>query len=145
MHFSEIIAAIALLFGAVIGLAALFAPDWAARTVRLVPDPAPAMSGGYSEFRATYGGLFLFSHLMTLVLVLNTPPILGRGGDAARHGLAGRGDRPGNVAGDGPREKSRNGADSDLDAHRTGDGRCYCAADPAIQDLIGRHRRGQRK
>jgi Domain of unknown function (DUF4345) len=76
MHFSEIIAAIALLFGAVLGLAGMFAPDWAAKTVRLVPDPDPAMTGGYSEFRATYGGLFLFSHLMTLVLVLNTPPVL---------------------------------------------------------------------
>ncbi len=73
MHYGEIIAAIALLFGAVLGLAALFNPDWASRLVRLVPDPDPARPGGYSEFRATYGGLFLMSHLMTLVIMTRVP------------------------------------------------------------------------
>jgi hypothetical protein len=73
MHFGEIIAGIALLFGAVLGLIALFNPDWASRLVRLVPDPAADRPGGYSEFRATYGGLFLLSHLMTLVIMLRVP------------------------------------------------------------------------
>ena len=70
MHFGEIISVIALFFGAVIGLVALFSPAWASRVVRLVEDPDPLRPGGYSEFRATYGGLFLFSHLMTALLVM---------------------------------------------------------------------------
>ena len=43
----------------------------ASRVVRLVEDPDPLRPGGYSEFRATYGGLFLFSHLMTAILLVN--------------------------------------------------------------------------
>ena len=70
MHYGEIISVIALGFGAILGLSALFSPDWASRIVRLVEDPDPAKPGGFSEFRATFGGLFLFSHLMTLVLVV---------------------------------------------------------------------------
>jgi hypothetical protein len=62
--------------GAAIGLGALFAPEWAARVVRLVADPDPSRPGGYSEFRATYGGLLMLSHMMTLVLVIHTPPVL---------------------------------------------------------------------
>ena len=70
MHFGEVISVITLFFGAFLGLAALFAPGWASRLVRLVEDPDPLRPGGYSEFRATYGGLFLFSHLITAMLVL---------------------------------------------------------------------------
>ena len=70
MHFGEIISVIALLFGAVLGLVALFSPEWASRTVRLVEDPDPLRPGGFSEFRATFGGLFLFSHLMTVVMLV---------------------------------------------------------------------------
>ena len=33
-------------------------------------DPDPEKPGGYSEFRATFGGLFMFSHLMTAALLL---------------------------------------------------------------------------
>ncbi len=74
MSMLEIPAILALLFGAGLGLGGLFAPDWASKIVRLIPDPT--RPSGYSEFRGTYGGFFLFSHLMTLVLVINTPDVL---------------------------------------------------------------------
>jgi hypothetical protein len=60
MHFTEIIALVGLGIGALLGLGALFAPDWAAGVVRLKADPEKP--GGYSEFRATYGGLLLLTH-----------------------------------------------------------------------------------
>ncbi|MEP1598583.1 MAG: hypothetical protein ABJM18_09525 [Hyphomonas sp.] len=71
MNIGEIISLVTLLFGAVLGLSAMFSPAWASKIVRLVEDPDPLRPGGYSEFRATYGGLFLFSHLMAAVLILN--------------------------------------------------------------------------
>ena len=61
MNIGEIISVVTLLFGAVLGLSAMFSPAWASRIVRLVEDPDPLRPGGYSEFRATYGGLFLFA------------------------------------------------------------------------------------
>lgn len=70
MHFGEVISVAALFFGAFLGLAALFSPAWASRLVRLVEDPDPQRPGGFSEFRATFGGLFLFSHLITALLVM---------------------------------------------------------------------------
>ncbi|MBK8198826.1 MAG: hypothetical protein IPK75_10670 [Acidobacteria bacterium] len=71
MHYGEILSLLGLGFGALLGLGALFSPDWAARFVRLKADPE--RPGGYSEFRATYGGLFLMAHLMTFLLVLQAP------------------------------------------------------------------------
>ena len=71
MPFTEILAILGLGFGAALGMGALIAPDWAAGIVRLKADPD--RGGGYSEFRATYGGLFLMVHLVTLLLVLATP------------------------------------------------------------------------
>lgn len=71
MHLTELLAALGLGFGAALGLGALIAPGWAAGVVRLQPDPA--RGGGYSEFRATYGGLLLAVHLTALILVLATP------------------------------------------------------------------------
>ena len=71
MNIGEIISVVTLLFGAVLGLSAMFSPAWASRIVRLVEDPDPLRPGGYSEFRDTYGGLFLFAHLMTAILVVN--------------------------------------------------------------------------
>jgi hypothetical protein len=72
MHFTEIIALVGLGIGALLGLGALFAPDWAAGVVRLKADPEKP--GGYSEFRATYGGLLLLTHLTSFILVLHSPP-----------------------------------------------------------------------
>lgn len=71
MHFSEILALLGLGFGALLGLGALFAPEWASRVVRLKADPEKP--GGYSEFRATYGGLFMLSHMTTFLIVLHAP------------------------------------------------------------------------
>jgi len=49
-------------------------PKWAQNVVRLLPDPAFEKPGGFSEFRATYGGLFLMLHL-TGLLILCQPDI----------------------------------------------------------------------
>lgn len=62
----DIIAIIGLAFGALIGLGSLISPAWAAGVVRLVEDPEKP--GGYSEFRATYGGLLLMTHAVALIL-----------------------------------------------------------------------------
>jgi len=75
MHYSEILALIGLGLGALMGLGALFVPNWAAGVVRLQPDPE--RPGGYSEFRATYGGLLLLLHMTAFVLVLHAPAAMG--------------------------------------------------------------------
>ncbi|MEO1398724.1 MAG: hypothetical protein AAFU56_07660 [Pseudomonadota bacterium] len=62
----DVIAIIGLAFGAVIGFGSLVSPAWAAGVVRLVEDPDKP--GGYSEFRATYGGLLLMTHGVALAL-----------------------------------------------------------------------------
>ena len=59
--------ALALMFGAYLGLRGLFDPRWAQRLVRLQADE---QSGGFAEFRATYGGLFLAVHLAALFFTI---------------------------------------------------------------------------
>lgn len=59
--------ALALAAGAALGARALFDPNWAARFVRLKADD---QGGGFAEFRATYGGVFLALHLVALLLTL---------------------------------------------------------------------------
>lgn len=71
MAWTEIIALVGLAAGALLGLIGLTGPDRAAGIVRLQPDPA--RGGGYSEFRGTYGGLFLAMHAAAFILVLGTP------------------------------------------------------------------------
>lgn len=66
----DIIAIIALGFCAALGLGSLLAPKWAAGVVRLVADPDPEKPGGFSEFRATYGGLLLLIHLSAMIILL---------------------------------------------------------------------------
>ena len=66
----DIIAIIALGFCAALGLGSLLIPNWAAGVVRLVADPDETKPGGFSEFRATYGGLLLMIHLCVLVIML---------------------------------------------------------------------------
>lgn len=66
----DLIAIVALGFCAALGLGSLFIPKWAAGVVRLVADPDPAKPGGFSEFRATYGGLLLLIHLSGLIILL---------------------------------------------------------------------------
>jgi hypothetical protein len=70
MHYGEIISLLALGFGGVLGMTALISPDWASGIVRLVETQDPDKPGGYSEFRATFGGLFMLSHMMTAALLL---------------------------------------------------------------------------
>jgi len=60
--------ALALAFGALLGARALIDPHWAARLVRLRADDA--QPGGFAEFRATFGGVFLGLHGAALVLSL---------------------------------------------------------------------------
>ncbi len=59
--------ALALTFGAVLGARGLIDPQWASKLVRLKPDE---QGGGFAEFRATYGGLFLATHLVGLYFTL---------------------------------------------------------------------------
>jgi len=66
----DLIAIVALGFCAALGLGSLLAPRWAAGVVRLVADPDPDKPGGFSEFRATYGGLLLLIHLSVLIILL---------------------------------------------------------------------------
>jgi hypothetical protein len=68
-HITEIISLIALGFCALLGLGSLFFPKWAAGVVRLVADPDPEQPGGFSEFRATYGGLLLLLHLTAMIIL----------------------------------------------------------------------------
>jgi len=75
MHWTEIISSLTLGFGALIGFVSLINPAWGANVVRLQADPDPLKPGGYSEFRATYGGLFLMLHLMALLLTLQIPRV----------------------------------------------------------------------
>jgi hypothetical protein len=75
MHYSDFIGLFGLGIGALLGLIGLIAPDRAAAIVRLQPDPAKP--GGYSEFRATYGGLFLFAHLFAFLFLLHAPSAMG--------------------------------------------------------------------
>ena len=78
MSIYVMLSAAALLFCVLIGLGALFAPKWVQGVVRLVPDPAPGKPGGFSEFRATYGGLLFMLHITALVILLrvNSPVAL---------------------------------------------------------------------
>ncbi|MEO0449925.1 MAG: hypothetical protein AAFZ74_06405 [Pseudomonadota bacterium] len=66
----DLIAIVALGFCAALGLGSLLVPSWAAGVVRLVADPNPDKPGGFSEFRATYGGLLLLIHTSVLIIQL---------------------------------------------------------------------------
>ncbi|HYD72711.1 MAG TPA: hypothetical protein VEF55_06205 [Candidatus Binatia bacterium] len=67
MTFLWVLNALALAFGAGLGVRALYDPKWAARFVRLKPDE---QGGGFAEFRATYGGVFLGVHAIALIMTL---------------------------------------------------------------------------
>lgn len=69
-HITEIISITALGFCAILGLASLLSPKWAAGIVRLQADPDPDKPGGFSEFRATYGGLLLMLHLCAVAILM---------------------------------------------------------------------------
>jgi hypothetical protein len=67
MTFLWVLNALALAFGVGLGARALFDPKWAARFVRLKADE---QGGGFAEFRATYGGVFLGVHAIALIMTL---------------------------------------------------------------------------
>lgn len=75
MHYGQIISCVALGAGALLGLGALVSPRRASRMIRLTENPDPAQPGGFSEFRATYGGFMLMTHLAALLIALNLPSI----------------------------------------------------------------------
>ncbi|MEE2525358.1 hypothetical protein V0U79_03195 [Hyphobacterium sp. HN65] len=56
---------LAALVGCAMGGASLLVPRWGASVVRLQPDPR--WKGGWSEFRASYGGAFLLGHAAVLL------------------------------------------------------------------------------
>jgi hypothetical protein len=62
------IAAAASLVGLGLGMKGFFDPKWAGRLVGL--QAAPEKPEGFSELRATYGGLFAGAHLTSLALCL---------------------------------------------------------------------------
>ena len=64
---AQILASLALAFGGWMGLYSMLKPDWGARTVGLTPREGH--KEGASEFRATFGGMFLFGHLVTLIML----------------------------------------------------------------------------
>ena len=67
MDVASLISLVGCLVGAGLGVFGLVAPDRAAQLVRLRDDPE--RPGGGAEFRATYGGLFLGTHLVVIVLL----------------------------------------------------------------------------
>ena len=62
------LSALALAFGAALGLRALIDPRWAQRFVRLQPDE---QGGGFAEFRSTFGGLVFALHAAAFWFALN--------------------------------------------------------------------------
>ena len=67
MFIAWLLNALALAFGVALGARGLLDPKWAARLVRLREDE---QGGGFAEFRATYGGVFLGLHAVTLFMTL---------------------------------------------------------------------------
>ena len=75
MPIVNIIALIAALLGAAMGLLGLINPEWSRKTVRLAPDSEKP--GGYSEFRASFGGLFLFFNGAVVLTIIGGNGIIG--------------------------------------------------------------------
>ncbi len=67
MGFAWVLHAFGLAIGIALGARALIDPKWAARFVRLKADE---QAGGFAEFRATYGGMFLAVHAAALLMTL---------------------------------------------------------------------------
>ncbi len=67
MLFAWILNALALAFGGALGARAMIDPAWASRFARVKADE---QGGGEAEFRATYGGVFAFTHAAALLLTL---------------------------------------------------------------------------
>jgi len=61
-----IVSGLGLMVGMGLGLGGFVWPGWASRLVGLTT----LREEGFAEFRATYGGMFLFGHLMAALLLL---------------------------------------------------------------------------
>jgi hypothetical protein len=66
-----VFALIACALGAGMGAFSLANPAWGARLVRLIADPD--RPGGFAEFRASYGGLFLAGHVAAAAALSMSP------------------------------------------------------------------------
>ncbi len=62
---SNLLASLALVFGAWMGARSLIQPEWGSKVVGL--SVTPGKPEGKSEFRGTLGGMFLLGHLVTLI------------------------------------------------------------------------------
>lgn len=71
---AQLIASATLLFGAWMGVYSMLKPSWGSKVVGL--EPIAGHREGISEFRATFGGLFLFGHLATLVCLWLLDPMV---------------------------------------------------------------------
>jgi hypothetical protein len=69
MEIAHWISAVGLVIGAGMGLYAIIRPSWASWLVRLKADPE--RTGGFAEFRGTYGGLFFFTNAAALACLLD--------------------------------------------------------------------------
>lgn len=70
MTILTIVSLIGLSLGAIYGLACLANPGFAASSVRLQANPD--QPGGYAEFRATFGGVFLGLHLAAIAFLISS-------------------------------------------------------------------------
>ena len=67
MDMTVMIAAAAAFLGGLMGLLSLAVPSWGASVVRL--QPCSERPGGWAEFRASYGGMFLALHGAVLLSI----------------------------------------------------------------------------
>ncbi len=70
MHWTDIVALVACVIGGALGAYAMINPVWASKLVRLVAYEGKVE--GRSEFRATYGGLFLLGHAFAFWAVVTS-------------------------------------------------------------------------
>lgn len=68
MSIVTLLALIGLSLGAVTGLRGMLQPHWIANALKLQADPD--RPGGFAEFRASFGGLFLLMHAFAIWMVL---------------------------------------------------------------------------
>lgn len=75
MSIVEILALTGALIGGGLGAGSLIFPRWGSKVTHLVPDPEHP--SGFSEFRAGFGGLFLFLHLAVIATIIGGNGLIG--------------------------------------------------------------------
>ena len=73
MTLAQYLSLAGLAFGTYAGLYAIIAPDRIARSLRLQADMRK--SGGYAEFRSTFGGVFFMIHAAAIVIMFTTTAV----------------------------------------------------------------------